>query len=177
MTEQVSTTPQEIEVGNGTVLKSVTVEDSEEMFALIDADRDYFSQYGDDTADKYKTLEDMQRRNANQSPNERRFVIRDRGTLVGFVKVTDKGELGWELGYWTGKKFAGRGYMSKAAEALTDWAFYHLGTERVFATVHRENAASVRVLQKIGYNLEGTNPKKPTDVIYARTKPRMLQEA
>lgn len=172
MTEQVGTPPQEIVIEGELSLKPVTLEDSEEMFALIDANRAHLSQYGDDTASKYPTLESMRERNSSQSPNEKRFGIRDHGKLVGFIKVTDRGEPGWEVGYWLGAKHTGHGYMTRAVTALTTYAFTSLGAQRVFATVHADNGSSSRILIRTGFGLEGPNPKQPTDVIFARNKPQ-----
>lgn len=173
MTEQVGAPPPEIVIDEGLSLKPVALEDSEEMFALINADRAHLSRFGDDTASKYPTLESMRERNSTQSPNEKRFGIRDHGKLVGFIKVTYRGEPGWEVGYWLGAEHTGHGYMTRAVTALTNYAFTNLGAKRVFATVHADNGASNGVLIRTGFHLEGPNPDKPTDVIFARNKPQV----
>jgi [ribosomal protein S5]-alanine N-acetyltransferase len=49
----------------------------------------------------------------------------------------------------------GRGYGTKVAHGLIDVGFTRLGQHRVWATVHPENTAAIRVLQKAGMEYEG----------------------
>lgn len=60
-----------------------------------------------------------------------------------------------EIGYWLGETFWGRGIVSEAVVALTEWAFAELGLVRLYAPVFARNAASARVLEKAGYEFEG----------------------
>lgn len=171
MTEAVGHAPQEIVIDAGLSLTPVMPEDSERMFEIINGNRDHFSQFEDNTFTKYPTLEAMQERNAHQAPDERRFVIRHDGDIVGFVKLTDQGEPGWEIGYWMDPAKEGHGYMTRGARALTDYGFARLGARRVFANIVAENFRSRAVVERLGYKYEGRNPKKPTEVVYAKTTP------
>jgi RimJ/RimL family protein N-acetyltransferase len=60
-----------------------------------------------------------------------------------------------EIGYWLGESFWGRGIVSEAVAALSDWAFSELGLVRLYAPVFARNVASARVLEKAGYAFEG----------------------
>jgi RimJ/RimL family protein N-acetyltransferase len=60
-----------------------------------------------------------------------------------------------ELGYWLGEPFWGRGIMTEAVQAFTDWGFAELGLMRIFAAVYARNPASARVLEKAGFAFEG----------------------
>ena len=60
-----------------------------------------------------------------------------------------------ELGYWIGVARWGQGYATEAAGALTGYAFDTLRLHRVQARHFTRNAASGRVLQKLGMKLEG----------------------
>jgi ribosomal-protein-alanine N-acetyltransferase len=60
-----------------------------------------------------------------------------------------------ELGYWIGVPFWGRGYATEAASAAVSFGFESLGLNRIFAQCFTENAASRRVLEKIGMWREG----------------------
>jgi RimJ/RimL family protein N-acetyltransferase len=55
-----------------------------------------------------------------------------------------------ELGYTLSRAAWGRGYATEAASAVLRWAFVGLGLERVVAVADPANAASLRVLDKIG---------------------------
>ena len=49
----------------------------------------------------------------------------------------------------------GRGYMAEAAAALLRWAYASHALNRVQAETDTRNAASVRVLEKLGFEREG----------------------
>lgn len=59
------------------------------------------------------------------------------------------------LGYWMGAKYTGRGIMSEALACLLPFAFQNLRLHRVEAACMPDNAASLRVLEKAGFNREG----------------------
>lgn len=62
-----------------------------------------------------------------------------------------------ELGYWIAVPEWGRGYATEAATRLLEHAFENSDTHRVQARVFAGNAASVRVLGKLGFRDEGTH--------------------
>lgn len=59
------------------------------------------------------------------------------------------------LGYWMGEPYAGRGLMSAAVSALLPFAFDALRLHRVEAACLESNAASIRLLEKTGFQREG----------------------
>ncbi|MFI7387209.1 GNAT family N-acetyltransferase [Streptomyces sp. NPDC049813] len=105
-----------------------------------------------------------------------RFVARCRelaeegaGARVAVERVADGGFAGWaglvewdpvhrsaSLGYVLDEAMWGRGYATEAAHALLRWAFDALDLNRVQAEVDTRNAASARVLEKLGFVREGT---------------------
>lgn len=74
---------------------------------------------------------------------------------IGLSLHTDIERISAELGYWLGESFWGRGIVTEAVAALTDWAFATLPLERIYALPFAYNLASTRVLEKAGYQLEG----------------------
>lgn len=60
------------------------------------------------------------------------------------------------LGYWIGERYAGKGYMLDAVQAVTLYAFHELGLHRVEAACIPGNVRSSRVLEKAGFRPEGT---------------------
>lgn len=86
------------------------------------------------------------------------FAIECEGRAVGgagLVIGSDVHRRTAEIGYWIGRAWWGRGLATAAVCALTEHAFVELGLVRVFAGVFAHNAASVRVLEKSGYEREG----------------------
>lgn len=61
-----------------------------------------------------------------------------------------------ELGYCFLPENWGHGYATEASEALLDWAFDTLDLNRVQSEVDTRNPASSKVLEKLGFTLEGT---------------------
>ena len=59
------------------------------------------------------------------------------------------------LGYWIDRRAAGRGAVPRAAALLIDHLFAELGMHRIEVTVRPENAASLRVVQKLNLRPEG----------------------
>ena len=60
-----------------------------------------------------------------------------------------------ELGYWLGADAWGHGFATEAAEAVLDFGFGDLRLSRIYAQVIAGNAASCRVLEKLGMMNEG----------------------
>lgn len=73
---------------------------------------------------------------------------------IGLVFFEDIHRCAAEIGYWLGEEFWGRGIMSEAVRALTAWAFENFALHRIFAGVLEWNPASMRVLEKAGYQFE-----------------------
>jgi ribosomal-protein-alanine N-acetyltransferase len=74
-----------------------------------------------------------------------------------------------DLGYAFLPQFWSRGYAFESAAAVLRLATEGLGASRVAAIVSPGNAPSVRVLQKLGFTLEGSlklNPGEPDVVVY-----------
>ena len=89
---------------------------------------------------------------------ETNFAIDVDGAAVGgiaFHVQSDVERVGAELGYWLGEKFWGRGIATAAVRAVTEHALATPGLLRVFALPFAHNRASVRVLEKAGFTLEG----------------------
>ena len=60
-----------------------------------------------------------------------------------------------EIGYWLGEPYWGRGVMTEAVRAVTDWGFAERSLLRIYALPYVTSLASIRVLEKAGYVYEG----------------------
>ncbi|MEP6673220.1 MAG: GNAT family N-acetyltransferase [Chthoniobacter sp.] len=110
------------------------------------------------------TLEDAEQWIAIASGGnpETRFAITVDDEVVGGIGVTlpasDRFGVSIhcaEIGYWLGESLWGRGIVSEALAALTEWAFTELRVVRLQAAVYARNPASARILEKAGYAFEG----------------------
>lgn len=59
------------------------------------------------------------------------------------------------IGYWMGEPYAGKGYMAAAARLVIGFGFDTLHLNRLEASCLPHNAASVRLLEKVGFQREG----------------------
>jgi RimJ/RimL family protein N-acetyltransferase len=73
---------------------------------------------------------------------------------IGFVLHDDVERVSAEIGYWLGEAYWGRGIVTEAVRAITDYGVRTHGLTRVFAVPYEWNHASFRVLEKAGYALE-----------------------
>jgi RimJ/RimL family protein N-acetyltransferase len=75
---------------------------------------------------------------------------------IGYTLHQDVERVSAEIGYWLGAAFWGRGIMTSAVEAVTRHAFaQHEDLRRIYAVPYSWSTASMRVLEKVGYQLEG----------------------
>ena len=93
---------------------------------------------------------------------------------IGLHIQTDVARRSAEIGYWLSEAHWGRGIMTEAVRELTAYSFQHFDLVRIYAMVFEWNPASMRVLKKAGYSLEGRHRKAVTkdgqtidDVMYA----------
>lgn len=63
------------------------------------------------------------------------------------------------LGYWIGAPFAGQGYMREALSLVLTQAFGSLRLHRIEANLQPTNTPSRRLVQQLGFRLEGYSPK------------------
>jgi [ribosomal protein S5]-alanine N-acetyltransferase len=87
-----------------------------------------------------------------------RLVIESASTFVGWCTLNS-----WNpefrsasLGYCLARAGWGQGFATEAVGAVLGWAFDTLDLNRVQAEADTRNAASARVLEKLGFTLEGT---------------------
>lgn len=74
---------------------------------------------------------------------------------IGFKLGIDIARLSVEMGYWLAEPLWGRGLTTRAVTVASDWAFDNYKVVRIFATVFSHNVASIRVLEKSGFEREG----------------------
>ena len=97
---------------------------------------------------------------------------------IGYHPGEDVNRCSAEVGYWLGEPFWGRGIATEAVRVLTRYVFEHTGIIRLFALPFADNAGSIRVLEKAGYDREGLLRKAAVkdgqlrdQYVYAVTRP------
>jgi RimJ/RimL family protein N-acetyltransferase len=83
------------------------------------------------------------------------------GALIGIIGAVVKPagsaqrERGYAIGYWLGQLYWGRGYMSEAARAFIAHVFAVTGEDTLYSGAVSENAASLRIQEKLGFVRDG----------------------
>jgi RimJ/RimL family protein N-acetyltransferase len=103
----------------------------------------------------------MQREIAQNNLNDTAWkwglALRDTNTVIGTVTLFNlslsKGRA--EIGYAMGSAHWGRGYMNEALKALIVHAFDVMDFRRLEADVDPRNTASIRTLERLGFQREG----------------------
>jgi ribosomal-protein-alanine N-acetyltransferase len=95
------------------------------------------------------------------SPDMLRLALRrnEDDVLLGSLEVSQiaRGILqSAYLGYQIGRPFEGQGYMREAVGLVLDHAFVTLKLHRLEANIQPMNAASIRLVKRLGFRNEGT---------------------
>jgi ribosomal-protein-alanine N-acetyltransferase len=106
-----------------------------------------------------RSLEDTRRRIALYQEHQARhgfskWVIIERGSgrAIGDSGLLVLEDEGWiDLGFRLAPAYWGQGFATEAASAWIRAAFSHLGIQSLGAFTHPGNVASVRVLEKLGF--------------------------
>ncbi|WP_030398441.1 GNAT family N-acetyltransferase [Kitasatospora purpeofusca] len=81
--------------------------------------------------------------------------LEDEQRVVGFVRIGLAGVKAGKLGYAVAAGHWGLGYATDAARAIIRLGFEELGLHRVSAAIGPDNAASIAVVERLGFSREG----------------------
>ena len=90
-------------------------------------------------------------------PTQASFLVVEPGSdeLVGVVNVNDI--VRDSLGYYAFEPHAGRGFMHRALRLVVAQAFGKLKLHRLEASIQSTNSRSIRLVESLGFTLEGTS--------------------
>lgn len=92
---------------------------------------------------------------------ERTMAITQAGTLIGAIGIRMRGpshlqrDAGPNIGYWLGRAYWGRGFMTEIVQACVAHLFETGPGDAIYSGAFTENAASLAVQQKIGFQPAG----------------------
>ncbi len=144
-------------------INQISLEDSKDFFNLIENNRNNFLRYFPVTINAItnfqsalKFIEDKVEK-AKQKQGYY-FAIRKEQKLVGIIILKD---IDWnipksEIAYYLDKDEEGSGIMSKAIEWLVKYSFEELKLNKIYARINPTNIGSKKVIQKNGFEKEGT---------------------
>jgi RimJ/RimL family protein N-acetyltransferase len=127
--------------------------------------------------------------NARKAPNPEFItaaIVLD-GVFIGVIDAIIKPasaiqrKSGYSVGYWIGEPYLGHGYMSEAARGFMAHVFAKIPDETIFSGAFANNAASLRIQEKLGFERDGeamfySNPHRK-DVLHVNTSLRRARFA
>jgi ribosomal-protein-alanine N-acetyltransferase len=90
------------------------------------------------------------------------WVVTEQGDLAGVITISEivRGSFcSGYLGYYAFSPHDGKGYMTRGLAAVVTDAFKVQGLHRLEANIQPENEASLAVVGKLGFRLEGFSPR------------------
>jgi ribosomal-protein-serine acetyltransferase len=149
-----------IELFEGCRLRPLEESDAEELYALVDANREYLARWmpwaaGQTLAD---TVTFIQRTQEQLATNDGfQAVAVEDGRIIGVVGFHG---VSWQnrstsIGYWLAEPAQGRGTMTRAVRALVDHAFGIWRLHRVEIRAAADNASSRAIPERLGFTQEG----------------------
>jgi ribosomal-protein-serine acetyltransferase len=146
-----------LDLGDGIEVRHLEPNDAEEIFEVIDANRDQlrpWMPWVDATVGPADTRAFIERDRASDGMDALGMYVQ--GRYVGGIGLRPDAAHGdAEIGYWIGSTHEGRGLVTRACRALIDHAFDELGLHRVTIRVAPDNARSRAIPERLGFREEG----------------------
>jgi len=83
------------------------------------------------------------------------IFLRGQDRLIGHIKYAYMRQYLGMIGYHLDIEFWNRGLMTEVLRGVVGFLYDRTGAYRLQATVHKDHAASMRVLEKVGFQREG----------------------
>ncbi|NVK29824.1 MAG: GNAT family N-acetyltransferase [Gammaproteobacteria bacterium] len=151
-------------VGDRIELVPPTMDLQPAVRSLVEASQQELRQFlpwVDQALDDAKSIENMREaiQNFESFQRELRFFILsvDTHELLGVIGlfIVKKDVPAFEIGYWLGSAYTGRGFMAEAVALLERYAFDNRGAKRLQIRVATHNPKSLAIAERAGYALEG----------------------
>ncbi|MCL5267128.1 MAG: GNAT family N-acetyltransferase [Bacteroidetes bacterium] len=147
--------------GAKTILRSVDLDDAGRLFSIIENSREHLQRWlpwidfvhsvEDERHIVEQWIYDMQMKTAIH------LCITFEDNVVGFISTH---QIDWinqrtSVGYWVAQSSIKMNFATEATAVLLNHLFENLKLHRVFIQAATENAASNRVIKKLGFKWEG----------------------
>jgi ribosomal-protein-alanine N-acetyltransferase len=141
------------------VIRPVQPQDSEELAALYDANRDFLAPFEPIRPPEFFTADGQRERLERQLAEDTHpFVILDGDAIAGTINLFNihrEALQSGTIGYWVDHARNGRGLATAAVGEMLEYAFDELDLHRVEAATLVDNTTSQRVLEKNGFERIG----------------------
>ncbi|MEO6693524.1 MAG: GNAT family protein [Saprospiraceae bacterium] len=142
----------------------------EEYLNFLTRNREFFQKWGPAHSENYFTLETQKKRLGDNLKRieegvDIRFLIslqNEPSRIISEITLTNIVRFGFQsgyLGYQTDKDIQSKGYTTEALKTTIDYLFSEIKLHRIEANVMPGNAPSIRLLQKLNFEHQGTFKK------------------
>ena len=150
-------------VEEGLELLQINSEHKDELFSLIDLNRNYLREWLP-WLDDIQSLQDLEK-HIYTSINEYldgqgiSYSIKFNDKIIGNISLNwiDYNNRSCGVGYWISENYRGYGFITKCCYRLMQHCFNDLQMHRFVLEVATENTPSISVAQRLGMRLEGLN--------------------
>ena len=156
-------------IGPRLLLRDLRPEDARSLLDLRVANREFLEPFEPERREEFFTLEAQSleiERGIRDAEDDRAYPFGvfslARQELIGSLRLSSVVRGAWHnanLGYFIGRHHNGRGAGTEAVALALEFAFEHCRLHRVQAAVMPSNRASIRVLEKNSFRLEGHAPR------------------
>ena len=150
------------ELPGGCALRLLEESDADELFAVIDANREHLGAWMPWVENEHKPEDVLPfiratRKQVADNDGLQTAIVDPGGAIVGMVGFHRVDWLNRQtsIGYWLARDEQGRGTMTAAVRALVDHAFGTWKLNRVTIEAAVENARSRGVPERLGFREEG----------------------
>lgn len=95
------------------------------------------------------------------------ITLSDKNILVGTICLFSFNDAAYtcEIGYELLTNYQGQGIMQEAAQKVIDYAFNTINVKKIAAFLHRDNQASVKLLQQLSFSKSNEADKGNPDLV------------
>jgi ribosomal-protein-serine acetyltransferase len=150
--------PDEIELGDGVILRLMEPEEATVIFATVDRERERLRPWlpwVDTSLGPADTRAFIEATIATDGREYAYGIWADDGFAGGIGLHTDPEHRSAMIGYWIDREHEGRGLVTRASRALIEVAFRTLSMHRVWLTADTQNLRSCAVAERLGFRREG----------------------
>jgi ribosomal-protein-serine acetyltransferase len=146
------------DLGDGAILRRLTLDDLEELWALVEAERERIGVWMP-WVEATQTIEDERAWLESVTQDERSLdgggIFVEGRYAGGIGLMVEPFGIAGEVGYWIGSEFEGRGLVTRAVRVLVDIGFRELGLNRIAIRAGVDNHRSRAIPERLGFTREG----------------------
>ena len=141
------------------ILEPIKKKYFQRMYQLIKQDNKEISKWHPIAYPVQKKKTDEYYKKAIKDKNNCQFVIKNKKTkeimgCLGLVKEEINNSA--TIGYWIGREYRKKGYMTEATQAVINFCFEKWKVMRIEIRAEEKNIPSQKVIEKCGFKYEGT---------------------